>query len=1133
MIDSLFIGNKDGGIISTITQAPQSDEPVVIIGLGGTGVDAISRLKTKLKRQIEPDNINDVIKKGEEPKYGHIKFLGIDADEDWLKSSGLTQEERLDIHNDKYKNVFDPKKLDALKNQRELQWMSIDYICQHLPANTKGAGAYRQFGRWLTIASANNIKTKIAEVINQACTGLEGGKLNVHIISGISGGMGAGSFVDVCYITKSVISESGFSSANVFGYFVLPDAIISKQGITGNLTKTDNNKKNGIASLLEIEHLMNLKDSDEWFEQDYGAFQIRTQEKLVDMCHFVSATNMNGVLVPNGYEYALNVIGDYILAFVSKEQVANGAEGITMAGNLTNIEGDLSLINPEYEYGYSQNYHIIGSANAEIPTTQMATYLATELFKKLTIRTKMPDNNQIEQEFADYLKLSDSRFKQLENQIAQGAAWNQVTEELVSQYFDQIKAHMNDNVLPAAMINLVEASIRQRKGLLTQKRESMEKNVDSYTYQAGASSIPGLALNKLIQIAEDPTKGPIYAYGMMNKTGADIFHYLDGRKKYYASQKRHADDQVSSFTNLEPVSKRKLGNSGFFSKGNNIKEYASTLNSIYYWQAMADLYEEMEILMANLISALRDINTRYLKPLYDTTNELIATFNANSSYFGMGKGDESQDGFTKQLVKFSSIQPELDSEIMKLDSRNETSGLLKILTTYPDTWMERNDLKFKAKISEYVLQKFNPILSGSIESFLRKDLNMVGAPEAKFADTIKSQIIDPFVNAAAPIFWTTEPLVSNSAKTVHRSILTVPSAANCICLAAEQHKHGSDQIEVRKSLINDRVYILRTISGVPMHAYQGLIQYLGTYQSYSDLGLHLYEHNVNWREILTFPYPYSYVSSYTKNADELLKLYDEAENEGIIYYDNNLAFVKQYGEIDPELLNLDTLMIDGKMDMDKANQRITALREVLAEPKGKIGINSKGKGTGNQLVKDNFLRFYGIQQDVKKEVEKFNTVNKAIEDIKKEISDSQRSEDIKKKFFDAILIGLFDEDAFNISYKYVEFGMEKIVPLCNNNMPYSGMTKYYQAFRTMMDLDEAVQSDIIKKVSEKFDLVSPQDKYDRLMDLYNTYNPQVLAMISHHYAGKLEQKEIERFYQSFIFYFDELRVLLMMSGVKG
>ncbi|MGF0135972.1 tubulin-like doman-containing protein, partial [Catenibacterium mitsuokai] len=604
MIDSLFIGNRDGGIVNTFLQVPSSSDPVVIIGLGGTGVDAISRLKTKLQRQIEPDNKDAVIENGDEPRYDHIKFLGIDADEDWLRYSRLTYEERLDVHNDNYEAIFNPYKLDALKNKKELQWMSIDYISQHLPPNPMGAGAYRQFGRWLTIASANNIEMRIAEVINQACTGLEGGELNVHIISGISGGMGGGSFADVCYITRKVLDDLGFNAAKVFGYFVLPDAVISKDDIIGNPVITASNEKNGIASLLEIEHLMNLEDSNEWFEQDYGSFQIRTQRQLVDMCHFVSATNMNGVTIENGYEYALNVIGDYILAFVSEKEVADSEAHISMTANLANIKAYLCGVNPAHEHGYSQNYHIIGSANAEIPTTQMATYLATQLFNKLTISRQIPSSTQIQQEFADYLKLSDSRFKELENQIAQGAEWNQVTYDLVRQYFDQIKAHMNDNALPNAMINPVETSIRQRKGLLIQKRESMEKEVDSYTYEAGASSIPGLALNKLIEIVEDPTKGPIYAYGMMNKTGADIFHYLDGRLRYYASQKHNAREQVISFEKSEQVSKRNLGNSGFFSKKRNIEEYTSTLNSKYYWQAMADLYEQMEILMENLINAL-------------------------------------------------------------------------------------------------------------------------------------------------------------------------------------------------------------------------------------------------------------------------------------------------------------------------------------------------------------------------------------------------------------------------------------------------------------------------------------------------------------------------------------------------
>ncbi|WP_162610634.1 tubulin-like doman-containing protein [Blautia sp. An249] len=995
MLESLFIGNREGGIVNSITQVPQSSEPMVIIGLGGTGVDAVSRLKTKVHRQIEPDNENDVRSRGDEPRYDHIKFLGIDADSKWLERSGLTKEERLNIQNYNYKHIFSSLMLDGLKSQKEMQWMNVDYMLNHLPPTPDGTGAYRPFGRWLTIASANDIKRKLTQVITQACTERTGNSLNVHIVSSISGGMGAGSFVDVCYIAREVIDGLGFRGANVFGYFVLPDAIISKEEIIGDPVRRANNQRNGMASLLEIEHLMNLKDSHEWFEQDYGSFVIRTQEQLVDMCHFVSSTNMKGVPVSKGYEYALNVIGDYILAFISKEQVADGGKPVALAGIAAGMPWGLAGIDPEHGRGYSQNYHIIGSVNAEIPTTQMATYLATELFKKLTICTKMPDNDQIEQEFADYLKLSDSCFRELENQIAQGGSgWIQITEDLVKKYFDWIKANMNNGKFPYAMLAPTETSLKQRKALLIQNRGSMEKDVNTYVFQAGASSIPGLALNKLIELAEDPGKGPIYAYGMMNKSGVDIFHYLEGRLKYYTDQRQHARDQEALFASQEPDAKRKLGNSSFLNKSRNMKEYAAILNSMYHWQAQADLFEEMERLMKNLIEAFRSMNNRYLKPLYEITTELMETFEANRTYFQLGKGDQSQDGFTKQLVKFSQIQPELDMGIMKLNPVVETGGLLKILTTYPEIWMEREESKLKAKISEYVLRKFRPTLSGSLESFLRKNWNMEGTPAGNFANTIQQRIIEPLADAAAPIFWTDEPMVSDHTKTLHRTILTVPGTASCVWQAADQYKLSNDNwVEVRKAFIYDRLHILRIISGVPMHAYRGLVQYLGAYESYQESGLHLCENKPNWREILTFPYPYSLEPKYTRNAEELVKLYDDAAAKGIIYFEGatattgGQAYVKQFKEMEGELFNVEDLKKDGRMDTERVSQRISELEGVLNSPVNAIPINSKGNLPGNTLVRDNFLRFYGIQQIVRREVEKFDSVKKAIAEIRGYMSD--------------------------------------------------------------------------------------------------------------------------------------------------
>ena len=1138
MFNSLFIGNRDGGIINTITQAPKSDDPVVVIGLGGTGVDTISRLKTKLHRQIEPDNRVQVQANGAMPSYDHIKFLGIDADSGWLESSGLENGERLNIQNYNFKVVFNPKTLDALKKQKELQWMSIDHVSRNLPANPNGAGAYRQFGRWLTINSSNTIKSRITQIITQACTGRQGGSLNVHIVAGISGGMGSGSFVDICYIVREVIDGLGFNAAKVFGYFVLPDAIISKPGILGDPVITSANQRNGMAALLEIEHLMNLEDSNEWFEQDYNGFTIRTQHKLVDMCHFISSTNMDGTPIPNGYEYALNVIGDYILAFISQEVVANGHNAITMNGNLANIKVDIAGILPINGQGYSQNYTIIGSANGEIPMTQMATYLASKLFEQFTIRTDLPNQIQIQQEFADYLHLSDQRFNIIVNKISKGANWIGIDEKLVSKYFDEIKAHMNDNTLPGSMINPTVNSMNQRKGVLLQNREAMAQGFADYRYQVNADSIPGLAFNKLLEIINDPNKGPIYAYGMMNKTGEDIFHYLNGRLRYCNRQRQHAQAQKLEFMNQEPEAKRNLGNSGFLKlgKGKCIKEYASTLNSIYYWEAQEDLYTELVNLITNLQVTFNSINDNYLKPLKYITEELLETFEENSNYFQLGRGDESQDGFTKQLVQFSRIKPQLDVIINAMNPYQETEGLLSILTEHPDIWMTKEERKIKAKISEYILNKFNPMFSQGLDAFLRTELNMEGAPIAQFAQAIEDNIITPFVNTAAPILWTNGNIVSNNNFTAHRSMLTVPNASNAICTAAGNYKQAmlgtNVTTDVRSSLINDRIYVLRTISGVPIHEYLGLVQYLSAYESHNELGFHMYERNINWRETLTFPYPYSFNPQYTKNAEELLNIYNDAEAKGIIYFNGTSAFVKKMNDIDPALLDIEGIRVNGRIDQNLANQRITALQEILVSDNGSIPINSKGNIAGNSVIKDNFLRFYGIQQAVRREVEKYDSLNKAIEEINMAVVNTQNADALKRTLFVAFLVDLFADDGFTISYDYVEFNMQKVAILCNNTMPYAGLSKYYQVFESMQTLDAPIRNEIANEANTRFEAMKNVDKLKKVMTLLNNYNPQMLSLISENYTGRTEQNQINAFYSSFVQYLNQLHIQLNMAGVN-
>lgn len=71
--------------------------------------------------------------------------------------------------------------------------------------------------------------------INAAKRGLINPQVNIHIFSGLSGGTGAGCFLDVCYMVKNVANSVG--GITTFGYFFLPDVNLEKIPISDTATR--------------------------------------------------------------------------------------------------------------------------------------------------------------------------------------------------------------------------------------------------------------------------------------------------------------------------------------------------------------------------------------------------------------------------------------------------------------------------------------------------------------------------------------------------------------------------------------------------------------------------------------------------------------------------------------------------------------------------------------------------------------------------------------------------------------------------------------------------------------------------------------------------------------------------------
>ena len=64
-----------GGVVDHGKQSARQDGATLVIGLGGTGSDAVMKLKKEVFKQLKPDDENAVL-----PTYSAIKYLVVDSD---------------------------------------------------------------------------------------------------------------------------------------------------------------------------------------------------------------------------------------------------------------------------------------------------------------------------------------------------------------------------------------------------------------------------------------------------------------------------------------------------------------------------------------------------------------------------------------------------------------------------------------------------------------------------------------------------------------------------------------------------------------------------------------------------------------------------------------------------------------------------------------------------------------------------------------------------------------------------------------------------------------------------------------------------------------------------------------------
>lgn len=1187
--DSLLL-NCGGGIINRSQQSKQyRGAAALAIGIGGTGVAALAELKQKVYQQLEPDNPDSPV-----PEYQHIQFLAIDSDTtDIDQMRGKAKLDRgqdfFSINNPNLAAALRAK--DLIKGNASLNWMDIDRINNLL--STQGAGGVRQVGRYLLISKAGALEKTIESKCRQALEGMTGSDLDVYIFAGISGGTGGGCFLDTCYIVQKALENMGRAqSSNVMGFFFLPDVITSKPQVASQPVRVNYNNSNGYAAMKELDYLMSLRDADDWFRQDYGSFKIETQEPPVQMCHLISATKSDGSLVPDGFRYCINMAADYVMDCLADVQlpaanrdwfiVAGGfvpvpEYGLTMRGYLAEVDNGVCGL-PRM-HGANPSYHILGAASAEIPVTQISTYLAAGFMRRFK---EAVGKDQLGQKLTR--KTVDDWVEDI------GLTARQVYNDVTHGCPNLMLPDIGIGVMPpkgggAAPWDTAARNWCSRcEGQRGRNRAALEGELPKSLLDEDATddSLIGRTFRKLCDIAKNPELGPYYAAFLLSRNGDDLKAAVEGAIQEIQGQKRDQQTYLDSAADRIVQASTNFCANRFFGIGDKraYNDYVDSVKEYYRTYNRVQECTDVENTLRKFREQLENLNSGYFALLTEVLDNLLETFEEDEQWLDSPAASASS-GYTKRILQLSDIRPRLDEAIDELNATQLVRNFTEHLMKDPKQWKSRDDGKIGLYISEFMVTVFQTQTNRSLEDYLYEKYPETGHNSAQLAQAVSNDILDGVYNDAKPMFWCspTFPLGrDDNTVTFNSSSLSVPANASAVCSAAQQFGAAHNEFYVRRTGLKNRIFALRFCSGIPFYAYAGVPQMKRIYDenrtTQFGVGAHLYAYTGrgeddsgfhDWRSFLPVPMPYSYEPSLVDHAQELLALYDEGERKGIIYgqpvnqnenqaaaqtaqnaqnTQNTNYYIRQSAPQDIPEYKLEDFVVNGQMnagDLQREKRRLQDLLAGMYDPANggrqvalkNDGAVSAGTACVDKVRKDYFMHYPALQQIVRRELRKQEKIRRAIEQLDRIEEEYKQYEADMTTFTNMVFYGMIeclsatgepDYDRINNAfYKYRDRrGMETEKILVENSDAFHFGKKYplYEMFRSYraMEPDEEPRQEMDEREAELRKQTRGANDHLIAAALEKRWNAKALQQLVRDTANEKDEDkaEIRRFYEELV-----------------
>ena len=865
---------SNGRLTAVANKAASLNAPILIVGLGGTGVDSVIKVKKMIYDRLQCEE-----KAGEiMDKPANIEYLVMDTDrENENKATGGIR----------FSETLEECFIFTSSNiQRKLESNSLpNYIDSWIDKNINvsevinGAGAIRQVGRFMLFDNLKRVEDAIESKIRRVTAPFDNQvPLYVFILAGISGGTGSGAFLDMPYIIKGIARKIDDNRVvNRIGLIFLPDVSLSQPGLA--TTKKENLKKNGFAALKELDYLMNVAASGDCFEQDYGSFKIGKNADgdipPYEVCILMSTKDQNGVTIVNPYEYTLNVAAETVVNFIASEPNVDVGH-FSINSFLSNDKSDASTFASllgEDRRPVNYKYAVAGASSAKLPLDDIMSYMTYLAFKEVDgLWNRIPKDDEV----VEVLDSFGIEQKNMEMLLCTGAP---MLQNMARHTYERIKQS------PQMIIGEFDAVFEQRKKYIDSKMSDMLEDMKSQLVDDN---------NAITEMFKDINRGPVFAQRLLFTTSDNfcITKALKELNRYFntngptANQidgiKKLSESKLNELLAAKPLlqgSKTKLRDE--FIKACN--DYYDSLYKLYCYDTLASLCVQYH-------NMFLDRNNE----VYDCIADLLSTLVELFTKFADIRTEKSEveEGNNKTMSWTLIKTPDFIKELEKRMGKNDDLYInLHAFVTEFYTYMFENIDIWNGKEKADVIEKINYFISKSFDNVLNKSMDYYidfiaksyGMTAADFSRDIYTKLKSRS-NIKFPLRATYHTTVANPGY----SYVSVPVNATEI---RKTVKAGvNDKSIVKESGILDSVFMMNFMSAMPLSAYADLSECHKTYSNLAgnNHGLHLYEgKRINWR-VLPSPYPQSewetghFIQQEADENDKHRTIFNKAKEYGFI-----------------------------------------------------------------------------------------------------------------------------------------------------------------------------------------------------------------------------------------------------------